>query len=129
MSENEAVKQLTHNQLKINDLKEDIAKAEKKVSELKEKLAGLEQIEANAAQYDTIKVGSTVQFNFGRGDKKRLLTGTVTAEGHDEKLGRMLAVSHGEGLDVSIVKIRVLDVVFGNDGSTVDPADPLSGVN
>lgn len=116
--------QLTHNQLKINDTIEDITAAKLKVQALEDKLAALQQQELDAAQYDAVTVGSSVYFNFGRGDKKRLLAGIVTAEGHDAKLGRMLAVSHGEGLDASIVKIRVLDVVFDTE-----PADPLAGVN
>lgn len=90
---------------KIKDAREDVAKAEAK-------LAKLLTEQANRSRTENVKVGDDVNFEYGRGDKRRVLTGTIVAVGNDEKLGKMLAVQAGEGLDVQTYKIRAADIVF-----------------
>lgn len=90
---------------KIADAREDVAKAQAKLNKL------LVEKE-NRDRLNTIEVGANIKFEYGRGDKRRTLEGTVIATGDDEKLGKLLAVQVGEGLDVQTHKIRAADVLF-----------------
>lgn len=61
----------------------------------------------NSERYAAIAVGATVTFDFGRGGKRRDLTGTVIAADADT-----LAIQTGEGLDAQIVKVPRTTVKF-----------------
>ena len=90
---------------KIKDAREDVEKAQAKLDRLLIELANRERIEGLA-------VGTVVKFEYGRGDKRRTLEGTIIAAGDDEKLGKQFAVQAGEGLDIATYKIRAADVLF-----------------
>ena len=90
---------------RIKDAREDVAKAQAKLDKLLIEKANRDRIENLAA-------GTAIKFEYGRGDKRRVLDGTVVAIGDDPKLGRLLAVQSGEGLDVQTYKIRAADVLF-----------------
>lgn len=90
---------------RIKDAREGVAKAQAKLDKLLIEKANRDRIENLAA-------GTAIKFEYGRGDKRRVLEGTVVAIGDDPKLGRLLAVQSGEGLDVQTYKIRAADVLF-----------------
>lgn len=94
---------------KIKDAREDVEKAQAKLDRLLIELANRERIEGLA-------VGTVVKFEYGRGDKRRTLEGTIIAAGDDEKLGKQFAVQAGEGLDIATYKIRAADVLFDEAG-------------
>lgn len=93
---------------KIKDAREDVEKAQAKLDRLLAELANRERVESLA-------VGSTVSFEYGRGDKRRVLTGTIIAAGDDEKQGKLFAVQTGEGLDIANYKIKASDVLFDSE--------------
>lgn len=97
---------VTFTQAKLAELREDLAA-------LQAKIAKLEAQEANEGAVAALTKGDTVSFEYGRGEKKRIMTGVIVGEGNDPKLGRQFAVQVGEGLDVQAVKIRAADVIFG----------------
>ena len=94
---------------KIKDAREDVEKAQAKLDRLLIELANRERSEGLA-------VGTVVKFEYGRGDKRRTLEGTIIAAGDDEKLGKQFAVQAGEGLDIATYKIRAADVLFDEAG-------------
>ena len=94
---------------KIKDAREDVEKAQAKLDRLLIERANRERIEGLA-------VGTVVRFEYGRGDKRRTLEGTIIAAGYDEKLGKQFAVQAGEGLDIATYKIRAADVLFDEAG-------------
>jgi len=84
------------------------------------KLAQLINERDNRSRIDSIAVGSTVSFEYGRGEKRRTLSGVVTATKDDEKAGRLLAVTVGEGFDAQLLQIRAADVQFGAEGDALE---------
>lgn len=90
---------------RINDATEDLAKAQAKLDKLLTE-------RDNRAKLDTLGAGASVNFEYGRGEKRRVLSGIVVAAGDDGKGTRMLAVAVGEGIDVETYKIRAVDVLF-----------------
>jgi hypothetical protein len=105
------VKVVKHLDARIADAREDVEKAEAK-------LAKLLTEQANRALIENVGIGDEVRFEYGRGEKRRVLTGTVVAVGNDEKQGRLLAVTYGEGIDVETVKIRAVDILFPGEGES-----------
>lgn len=93
---------------RINDAREDVAKAQAKLDKLLTE-------QENRARIENLTTGALIKFEYGRGDKRRVLSGTVIAVGDDPKLGRLLAVHSGEGLDVQTYKIRAADVLFNEE--------------
>ncbi len=71
---------------------------------------------------NNIEVGDDVSFKFGRGEKARVLEGSVVAVGEVERLGLVAAVQSGEGIDVQTYKVRVLDITENRTAATRDPA-------
>ena len=90
---------------RIKDAREDVEKAQAKLDKLLAEKANRDRIE-------NLATGTAITFEYGRGEKRRVLHGTVVAIGDDPKLGRLLAVQSGEGLDVQTYKIRAADVLF-----------------
>jgi len=90
---------------RIKDAREDVAKAQAKLDKLMIEKANRDRIE-------NLSAGTAIKFEYGRGEKRRVLHGTVVAIGDDPKLGRLLAVQSGEGLDVQTYRIRAADVLF-----------------
>lgn len=103
------VKVVKHIDARIEDAREDVAKAQSKLEKLLIEKANRDRIE-------NLSAGEEVRFEYGRGEKRRVLEGVVIATGDDEKMGRMLAVQVGEGLNVETYKIRAVDVLFPGEG-------------
>jgi hypothetical protein len=119
-----APKVVKHIDVRIEEAREDIVALERK-------LAILINERDNRAALEGITVGTSVTFEYGRGDKRRTMTGTVVATGDDAKQGRLLAVQVGEGLDIETLKIRAGDVQFDNAAKTdvvPEGANPLEGI-
>lgn len=93
---------------RINDATEDLAKAQARLDKLVTE-------RDNRAKLETIAAGASVTFDYGRGEKRRTLTGVVVAVGDDDKGTRMLAVAVGEGINVETYKIRAVDVIFDTE--------------
>ena len=102
----EEQKSVTLLEAKIEDAREDLAKAQTKLDAL------LAQ-QANADKITALKVGDSVTFKYGRADKARDLTGTIVAVGTDEKTkATVLAIQTGEGVDIQTVKVLASAVKF-----------------
>lgn len=78
----------------------------------------------SVAILESVKAGDEATFNYGRGEKVRKLTGTISAVGDrtDERgrVSRLAVVSVGEGLDTEQFRIRVQDILTLN-GEGFDP--------
>lgn len=98
-----------------------IADAVEDVINAQAKLASLRKQKENESLIEQLAVGQRISAEYGRAEKRRLVTGTITAIGDDPKLGRLVAITIGEGLDVQLVKVRAADVIFNteavNDGA------------
>lgn len=105
MTDNTEVVAVSPLDLKIEDATAAVKAAQEKLDNLLAQKANEDKIEALA-------VGQTVTAKYGRGEKVRDVTGVITAIGNDEKLGKLVALTVGEGLDSSIVKVRAADVKF-----------------
>lgn len=85
------------------------------------------------AQINNVQVGDEVTYKFGRSDKSRTESGTVTAVG-DTPQGRVVAIQTGEGLDIVLRKVRAADILSNPsaDARNAEPAndaadaDPLA---
>lgn len=102
------VKVVKHIDARISDAREDVAAAQSKLDKLLTEKANRDLIEQ-------LDVGAVVRFDYGRGEKRRTLEGTVAAVGDDPKTGRMLAVTVGEGIDIATYKVRASDILFPNE--------------
>lgn len=66
---------------------------------------------------NSVGVGDTATFRFGRGEKARDLSGVISAVGDKDVAGRstrMARVTVGEGLDAESYQIRVADILTIN---------------
>lgn len=72
-------------------------------------LAKYEQQELTASIVNNIEAADDVDFNYGRGETRRVITGRVVTVG-DSDQGKLAVVQFGEGLDVKVVKVRVADI-------------------
>ncbi len=79
-----------------------------------------------------VTAGNKVDFNFGRGEKKRTLSGVVVAVKDDEKLGRIARIQVGEDFDAQFYNTRVADITVNHDAPVEasdepsDETDPLA---
>jgi hypothetical protein len=98
-------------------------------------VAKYEQQLASEAIVNNIEVGDDVDFIFGRGDKKRTLTGVVIVGITElDGVGKVVGVESGEGFEKQVYKVRVSDLSANRtaDGreptipTTSDESDPLS---
>ena len=97
-----------------------IEEATAAVDAARAKLAQLINERDNRSRIESIDKGSVVTFEYGRGEKRRTLTGTVTATKDDDKQGRLLAVTVGEGFDAELLQIRAADVQFNAEGDALE---------
>lgn len=75
---------------------------------------------------NSVGVGDTATFRFGRGEKARDLSGVISAVGDKDVAGRstrMARVTVGEGLDAESYTIRVADILTIN-GESAPVAEP-----
>lgn len=101
-----------HIDVRIAEAREDLEKLEARVNRLIAEKEGQDRIAS-------LTVGTTINFEYGRADKRRTMTGTVSAVGTGDQEGK-LAVVVGEGFDAETFKISAGDVLFGD--AAVDPA-------
>ncbi|MGX7894962.1 hypothetical protein [Tsuneonella sp. HG222] len=69
---------------------------------------------ASEAIRNNIEAGDKVTFTHGRGDTKKVLTGAVLGV-KDEENGRWVAISVGEGFDLTTYKVRTADITSNPD--------------
>ncbi len=94
-------------------------------------LAKLEQAKSLVTKYEAevaaetirnnIEAGDVVVFNFGRGDTKKSLSGTVVGI-KDDTNGRWVAITAGEGFDMQRYTVRTADIVSNADADKRAPA-------
>ena len=75
---------------------------------------------------NSVGVGDTASFRFGRGEKARDLSGVIAAVGDVDVAGRstrMARITVGEGLDAETYKVRVADILSIN-GEAAPVAEP-----
>ena len=109
-----------------------------KIAYYREQIAKLEAVEASAGIRNNIEKGDNVTFNWGRGEKRRVLTGAVVGI-KDDTNGRWVAILSGEGFDANTYKVRVADITANPDADArngevaveevsadLDPNDPLA---
>lgn len=104
---------------RIKDAREDVAKAQAKLDKLLTEAANRDRIAG-------LDKGTEVSFEYGRGEKRRTLTGTIIASDNDPKMGRVFAVQTGTGVDIQTLKIRASDVLFDAGSETDDMSDVVS---
>lgn len=104
---------------RIKDAREDVTKAQAKLDKLLTEAANRDRIAG-------LDKGTEVSFEYGRGEKRRTLTGTIIASDTDPKLGRVFAVQTGTGVDIQTLKIRAADVLFDAGSETDDMSDVVS---
>lgn len=83
---------------------------EQKLEAAQALVAKYQQQIKSAAIVNNVEVGDEIDFTFGRGAKKRDLSGKITAIKDDETFGRLVAVLSGEGFDATSYKVRVADI-------------------
>lgn len=110
----------------------------KTVRTLDEKIAATEALLAKYRQQklteallNNIEVGDDVDFNYGRAETRRVITGSVTVGiTEDESWGKIVGIEAGEGFDKKVYKVRVADIVANRtaDARPVEgaDADPLN---
>lgn len=106
---------ITHTEAKINDLREDYAKALEKAEKIAEKIAALEATVANEAAIEALSAGDEVVYVYGRALNKRVLSGTVSATKKNDKGVVQLKVEHGEGFDAEFHLIDATALLFGSE--------------
>lgn len=89
-----------------------IEEAQQAVADAQAKLDKLIAQRDNLGRYDAIAVGDEVSFDFGRGDKKRTLTGKVIGADASH-----LLVQIGEGMEQTTQKIARQSVLFGDEAA------------
>lgn len=104
---------------RIKDAREDVTKAQAKLDKLLTEAANRDRIAGLAK-------GTEVSFEYGRGEKRRTLTGTIIASDTDPKMGRVFAVQTGTGVDIQTLKIRAADVLFDAGAEADDMSDVVA---
>jgi hypothetical protein len=89
-------------------------------------VAKYEQAIASEAILLNVEAGNRVDFNFGRGEKKRVLSGVVVAVKDDEKLGKIARIQTGDGFDAQFYNTRVADITVNHDAPVSEGEDPLA---
>lgn len=96
------VKHLT---VRIEEARENVAAAQAKLDKLVEQ-------QKNEALFDTIKAGDNFDFNFGRGDKARVLNGTVVIAEQGKGASNKVRFTSGTGFDAIICDVLAGAIVF-----------------
>jgi uncharacterized small protein (DUF1192 family) len=93
-----------HRDVKIAELREDIAALQAKLDKLEAEAAAEQQLES-------LGQGSVVSFVYGRGEKRRVETGTIIASGKNEKGNFQFNVLVGEGLNSTLRLVGAAAIV------------------
>lgn len=101
-------------EIMAKSIHEQIKTVEAAIHVQHEKLKVLQALAANEVNPALIVPTATVTFDYGKGDTKRELTGTVTgvkqADPANPKSATMIRVAVGEGFDAQIVTIYTVNV-------------------
>lgn len=100
---------------KAADIREDIAALEAKLAKKREQLVALESEGENEKAVADLKTGDNVAYVYGRGEKRRVLSGEVRAKATNEKGVTQLKVEYGTGLDAEFHLIDAAALLFTND--------------
>lgn len=116
-------------------LKQQITEIDDKIAELQVKKVGLEAKLADIVDPDMVVAGANIEFEYGKGDGRRTLLGTVLGRKNAEagaKGGDLVKVAVGEGFDAQIVTIspNVVTKIVAAEGTevAVSETDALNGV-
>lgn len=90
---------VSHTEVKLNELREDRAKAMEKVEKIDAKINALLKSEQNAAEIAALASGDNVAYVYGRAANKRVLSGVVRATNTNDKGVRQFKVEFGTGFD------------------------------
>ncbi len=115
MSENTNEQTISHTEAKINELREDRAKAQAKVDAIDAKIEALLRTAANDAAIEALAPGSSVAYVYGRALNKRVLSGVVRATNKTDKGVVQLKVETGEGFDAEFNLIDATALLFSAD--------------
>ncbi|AMW36078.1 hypothetical protein HOR13_gp42 [Xanthomonas phage XAJ24] len=115
MSENTHEQTVSHAEAKINELREDRAKAQAKVDAIDAKIEALLRTAANDAAIEALAPGSSVAYVYGRALNKRVLSGVVRATNKTDKGVVQLKVETGEGFDAEFNLIDATALLFSAD--------------
>lgn len=100
-----------HLDVRIEEARENVAAAVAKLDKL------LEQ-QKNEALFDTIKSGDVFDFNFGRGEKARVLNGTVVIAEQGKGASNKVRFTCGTGFDAIICDVLAGAIVFPEGASS-----------
>lgn len=93
---------------------------------LEEQLAKVNRLINAEAILASIAVGDTVTFNFGRGEKARVLTGVVKGL-RDVEVGkgtqRQAAIEAGDGFESETYRVPVASILTINGGEAIEQDD------
>lgn len=102
-------------------LEERLATAEASVARIKAQIVARDML-------NNVEPGDSVTFAYGRKDTARTLSGVVIGVGDGAATqGRVAAIQSGEGIDVTVYKVRVADILTNptadeRNGSTAEEA-------
>ncbi len=82
-----------------------IADIDAKIAKLQAARAELEQAALYEVDTSDLKAGDSVDFEFGRGEKRRNMTGVVSAIKREEGKAGLVRIVSGEGFDAEIVTV------------------------
>lgn len=102
---------------------------EEKLDAARALVAKYEQEIKTLAIVNDVREGDDVDVTFGRGDKKRVVSGTITGFKEDS-VGKWAAVESGEGFDKHLYKVLIQHIVENRSAAkrnkTSDDANPLN---
>ena len=99
---------------------------EERLLDAKAVVAKLEQQIATRNLINNVDKGDKVVFNYGRAEKKRSLTGIITAKKETEQ-GLQLKIVVGEDFDAEDYKVFARDITENLTKGTTAPADADEG--
>ncbi len=117
-----------------------VEEARSAVAKAQATLAALESELNNRTRFENLAAGQVVSFEFGRAEKRRVLSGTILSVHEDPKGGKLLVVQTGEGLDIQINKVPASSIIFDApadepvadaavaEAAAESPSDVLAGV-
>lgn len=104
--------QFTYAEVKINELREDIAKLYEKLAKREAQLVELLNEAENASRIEALKNGDLVTFGYGRAATRRIQSGVVHAISKNEAGKVLLKVCSGEGFDATFSVVDASNLLF-----------------
>lgn len=126
MSEEQQTNTAPKKERAVKTLDQRITEAQAAVAKAQAALAALVSERDNRERYENLAAGQVVSFEFGRAEKRRVISGTVKSIHDDGKGGRILVVESGEGLDIQINKVPATSVIFDAPAAEQQTAEPAA---